>query len=159
MRAYVIAPPTIWGLATGRLVDAGLQNPITTGLLAISRFAIARGSFGIVGPGANLWSSIEVNDRTLFSLSMFQNFYITFSAVANLFLVIFNATAIEGKEIAGGSAYYFASNGDIATKDWMTKAAQALHKYGALKSSEINEFTPEETKKVPNLPSIWPSHL
>lgn len=154
MKAYVIAPPVIWGLATGRLVDAGLQNPVTSGLLVMSRLAVARGSFGIVGPSANVWSAVEVNDRMLFSFSIIHKHHIHFSVVANLFLVIFNTTVIDGKEIAGGSAYYFASNGDLVSKDMMTKAAQALHKYGALKSGEVTEFTPDELKKVSNSSSV-----
>lgn len=157
MKAYIIAPPIIWGLATGRLVDAGLQNPVMSGLLVMSRLAIYRGSFGIVGPGLNVWSAIEVNDR-MFSLIVSHDPYIHFSIVANLFLVIFSAVVIEGKEIAGGSAYYFASNGDLVFKDMTTKAAQALHKYGALKSGEPTEFTSDEMKKVTNPSSIRPSH-
>lgn len=158
MKAYVIAPPNIWGLATGKLVDAGLQNPVMTPLLIVSRLAMARGTYGVNGPGVNLWSMCEVHDGMSLSLSTLQKVYIPFSAVANLHLLIFNATALEGKEIAGGSTYYFCANGDLAMGDWMRKAAQALHKYGGIKSSELVEFTPEEKQKVPNPSSVWPSH-
>lgn len=66
IRSYIVAPPFIWGLATGRLVDAGLQNPVTTGVLALSRIAIARGRVSFIGPQLNTWSTVEVNERELF---------------------------------------------------------------------------------------------
>ncbi|TCD60872.1 hypothetical protein EIP91_009378 [Steccherinum ochraceum] len=133
IKAYVTAPPMIWGLATGKLVDAGLQNPVQTGLLVIGRFSVLRGQYGRFGPQKNLWSTIEVHD------------------LADLHVALFNQAVLEGKKIAGGSAYYFSANGDVATADWAPLVAKALHKYGALKSAEITPFSAEELKKWPVL--------
>lgn len=62
IKAYVVAPPLIYGLTSGPLVDAGLQNPVATGLLIYSRCSQAKGSFGFVGPQENIWSVIDVHD-------------------------------------------------------------------------------------------------
>ncbi|TCD67483.1 hypothetical protein EIP91_012344 [Steccherinum ochraceum] len=137
LKAYVTAPPLVWGSATGKLVDAGLQNPIQTSLLVIGRMAITRGQFGRVGPQKNMWSTIEVHD------------------LADLHVEIFNKAVLEGKDIAGGSAYYFSANGDVVFADWLSLVAKALHKYGALKSADMTPFTDEEIQKWPILLAVF----
>lgn len=69
-------------------------------------------------------------------------------AVADLHVTLFDQAVLEGKNITGGSAYYFSANGDVATADWAPLVAKALHKYGALKTAEITPFSAEELQKV-----------
>ena len=148
VKAYVTAPPLIWGLATGKLVDAGLQNPVQTGLLVIGRICVERGQFGSVGAQKNAWSTIEVHDRRCSCVHSVLKMLIYLFVVADLHVMLFTQAYLEGKNIAGGSAYYFSANGDVVTKDWLPVAAKALHKYGALKTAEIKPFTAEELQKV-----------
>ncbi|TCD67969.1 hypothetical protein EIP91_011770 [Steccherinum ochraceum] len=133
LKAYVVAPPLIWGMATGKLADAGLQNPVQSGLLVLGRLSIQRGQVGCVGPMKNVWSTIEVHD------------------LADLYITLFNQVVLEGKNVAGGSAYYFTANGDVVTGDWMPIVAQALHKFGALKTAEITPLSMDELQKWPVL--------
>ncbi|KAH8102172.1 hypothetical protein BXZ70DRAFT_1006786 [Cristinia sonorae] len=136
LKAYIVAPPLIWGLAKGILVDAGISNPVTTVLLVMSRFCIRRGTFGFVGEFANILSTIEVHD------------------LARLFITLFDATVIEKRDVACGPVYYFASNGDVVAKEFFSKLAEALYKHGALKSGEITQYTEEEIKQYPVLPGF-----
>ena len=62
VRVYIIAPSGVYGLATGKLVDAGIQNPVPTWVLLSSKIAAARGQLGKIGPGTNLWSTVEIHD-------------------------------------------------------------------------------------------------
>ncbi|TCD67492.1 hypothetical protein EIP91_012353 [Steccherinum ochraceum] len=132
VKAYVIAPPLIYGLASGRFVDAGLQNPVPTGILLSARVAIERGSFAQAGPAKNIWSTVEIHD------------------IANLELQIFNSV-LEGKTIASGSAYYTGVDGDIVMGDLFKEIAAALHANGKIKSPEPTELTQEEFGKWPVL--------
>ncbi|TCD61922.1 hypothetical protein EIP91_007714 [Steccherinum ochraceum] len=129
VKTYNIAPPLVWGLATGALVDAGLQSPVPTCIVIMSRLAIFRGQFGYAGPMLNSWSTVEVHD------------------LARLELMIFDAVVLEGKEIAGGNAYYFTANGDAVSKEWIPKLAEALYKGGAIKTPDVSDVTPEELQK------------
>lgn len=151
VKAYVVAPPLIYGLTSGPLVDAGLQNPVATGLLIYSRCAQAKGSFGFVGPQENIWSVIDVHDRKPHTIKHATgcNWVLTVvSVVTKFYLTIFNTVVLDGKTIAGGNAYYFPTGGDISAKTFMTKIAEALHEFGGLKSAEIIPYTPEELAKV-----------
>ncbi|THH30481.1 hypothetical protein EUX98_g3696 [Antrodiella citrinella] len=133
LKSYILAPPLIWGLATGRFVDAGLQNPAFSSIKLLSRIVKRRGVFGFVGPQLNAWSTIEVHD------------------LAQLIVTMFNTVVIKHKEIAGGKAYYFSANGDVVSKEYLSRIAHAMHKYGLTKTADITEFTPEEIAKWPIL--------
>ncbi|THH28631.1 hypothetical protein EUX98_g5553 [Antrodiella citrinella] len=126
VKAYIIAPSLIWGLATGRFVDAGLQNPVLTSLKFVGWIMKPRGIFGAVGPQLNAWTTVEIHE------------------VSQLYMILFTAVVIDNKEIAGGKAYYFAGSDDAVAKDFMSRMAVAMHKYGALKTAEITPFTPDE---------------
>ena len=67
--------------------------------------------------------------------------------MAELQVTIFNAAFFDGN-IAGGSVYYFAANGEIAFKDVLTRIAKALHKYGLLKTDQIDQLSSEDLAKV-----------
>ncbi|KAH8094661.1 hypothetical protein BXZ70DRAFT_352304 [Cristinia sonorae] len=132
VRVYVVAPPFIYGLATGVLVDAGIQNPVPLGFYFVSNYAVLRGTFGLVGPNKNICSLIEVHD------------------LARFFVTLFNAV-LDGKQIAGGKAYYTTVDGEVVSRDYQIKLAEVLHELGYLKTAEITEYTAEELAKWPFL--------
>ncbi|TCD65049.1 hypothetical protein EIP91_003287 [Steccherinum ochraceum] len=139
IRAYVVAPPFIYGLATGRFVDAGLQNPVPTAVMVLARMACERGVFGRVGEAGNVWSAVEAHlvPRTSF-------------IVAKLELHIFTSV-LEGKPLASGQAYYTGVDGEVVVRDVFAQIAAALHETGKLASAEITQLTPEEIAKWPIL--------
>ncbi|KAG6888925.1 hypothetical protein C0995_004938 [Termitomyces sp. Mi166 len=55
VKTYIVLPGTIYGLATGPLVDLGLQNPHSQQIPAMVKIALQRGEAGYVGLGKNVW--------------------------------------------------------------------------------------------------------
>ena len=151
VRTFVIAPPIVWGLAKSKLVDAGIQNPVTPILLLLGRFSYLRGRVGFVGPQLNVQTVVEVNDGASFLRPLAESLSALLTpahVVADLHVKLFDAVVVQNKNIAGGYSYYFASSGDVKTKDVITNAAKALHKYKVLETDEINQLTEEDYKKA-----------
>jgi len=63
VKTYIVIPPTIYGLAKTRFVDAGIQNPHSMQLPSLIEAALDRGQAGMIGEGKNVWSSVEVHER------------------------------------------------------------------------------------------------
>ncbi|KAJ6624186.1 NAD-binding protein [Mycena sp. CBHHK59/15] len=62
VKSYIILPSTIYGLATGTLVDMSVQNPHSQQVPSLINAALDRGQAGIVGEGKNLWPNVEINE-------------------------------------------------------------------------------------------------
>ena len=60
--SYIILPSTIWGLASGPLVDAGIVNPQSIQIPALIRASLGRGRAGMVGEGKNLWPNVNIDE-------------------------------------------------------------------------------------------------
>lgn len=73
--------------------------------------------------------------------------------VASFYIAIFNTVVLDKKDIPGGGTYYFPADGDVVTKDFLSEIATYLHEFGAIKSAEITQYTPEEIGKVTS--SSW----
>ncbi|TCD67904.1 hypothetical protein EIP91_011838 [Steccherinum ochraceum] len=132
VKAYVIIPTLVYGLATGRFVDAGVQNPVPTSVMLLDAIRQARGVFGRVGPAKNIYATIEVHD------------------LARLYLAIIDAI-LEKKQIAGGSAYYTAVDGEVALAEFTQALASGFHESGVTDTAAVTEITAEEYKKWPFL--------
>jgi hypothetical protein len=61
-RTYIILPSMIYGMATGRLVELGIQNPHSLQIPAVIKSSIARGQAGMVGMGKNIWPNVDIDD-------------------------------------------------------------------------------------------------
>ncbi|KAJ2922843.1 hypothetical protein H1R20_g14259, partial [Candolleomyces eurysporus] len=62
VKTYIVLPSTIYGRATGPLVDAGLQNPRSQQIPQLVDAALARGRAGFFGKGANIWPNVHILD-------------------------------------------------------------------------------------------------
>lgn len=62
VRAYIIAPSTVWGLAVGPLVDLGVQNAISMQIPVLMDASVDRGQGGMIGAGKNLWGNVNIED-------------------------------------------------------------------------------------------------
>jgi hypothetical protein len=51
VKSYIILPPTVFGIAHGMLVDAGIQNPYSMKIPFAIQQAIRRKAGGVVGEG------------------------------------------------------------------------------------------------------------
>lgn len=65
-RTHIILPPTIYGLANGKLVDIGAQNRHSIQIPGFIKYTIARGEVGIVGEGKNIWPNVALGEGGFF---------------------------------------------------------------------------------------------
>ena len=79
--------------------------------------------------------------------------------MADLHLKIFTDVFFENKNIAGGGNYYFAANGDVQTKEYLSRMVKSMYKYGMLKTDEVDQIRDEEFKKVYSCLPLWHSFL
>jgi hypothetical protein len=66
VKTYIVLPSSIYGLATGPLVDAGIQNPSSIQIPWTIGAALDRGQVGMVGPGKNIWPNVHIDDGKVF---------------------------------------------------------------------------------------------
>ena len=62
VKTYIVLPGTIWGIASGRLVDLGLQNAHSQQVPGLVKIGIERGQGGVVGLGKNIWPHVHISD-------------------------------------------------------------------------------------------------
>jgi hypothetical protein len=66
VKTYIVLPSTIYGIATGSLVDAGLQNPFSQQIPQLIKLSLKRGRAGMVGEGRNIWPNVHIHDGRQF---------------------------------------------------------------------------------------------
>ncbi|KAG6892211.1 hypothetical protein C0992_001465, partial [Termitomyces sp. T32_za158] len=64
VKTYIILPSTIYGLASNKLVDLGIQNPHSIQIPALIDVSLNRGQGGMVGEGKNIWPNVHIDDST-----------------------------------------------------------------------------------------------
>jgi len=132
VKTYFVIPSTIYGFASGKLVDLGVQNTRSIQIpLAISA-SIARKRAGYVGQGLSVWPDVQIDD------------------MADLYIVLYDAIR-EGKAGHGREGFYFGENGHYLFKDVSAKIGEALYDLGVSETPEPNAFTEEEYKQNPPL--------
>ncbi|KAJ7727296.1 hypothetical protein DFH07DRAFT_231635 [Mycena maculata] len=97
VKTYIILPSTIYGFASGPLVENGLQNPRSQQIPRLVDVGLARGQGGMVGKGKNWWGNVHIDD------------------VADLYLRVFDllTEASPPPDFAHGRAgFYFGENGE-----------------------------------------------
>ncbi|KAF9443686.1 NAD(P)-binding protein [Macrolepiota fuliginosa MF-IS2] len=133
VRAYIIAPATIYGIASGKFVDAGLQNKHSIQLPTLIGASIDRGQAGMVGTGVNIWPNVHVDD------------------VADLYIDIYNAIKSKPDAIGHGrDGFYFGLNGEHTLYDVSKELGRALVALGKSSKEEPTTFTKEEIDKYFN---------
>ncbi|KAA1475297.1 NAD(P)-binding protein [Dentipellis sp. KUC8613] len=130
-RTYIILPGTVYGLATGKLVDAGIINHRSMQIPDLIRASLDRGQGGVIGEGKNVWPNVEIHD------------------VAQLFIVVFDAALAHSEHPSphGREGYFFAENGEHQLLDVYKAIAKALYELGKGKSPEPTRYTDEEVMK------------
>jgi hypothetical protein len=59
-------PSAVYGLATGRPVDLGIQNTQSMQIPMLVKAALDRGRAGMIGAGKNIWPHVEVHEGANF---------------------------------------------------------------------------------------------
>ncbi|KAF9453420.1 NAD(P)-binding protein [Macrolepiota fuliginosa MF-IS2] len=129
VKAYLVAPSTIYGLANGRLVQAGIANNRSMQVPALIRAALDRQRAGMIGKGVNIWPNVHIDD------------------VADLYIAIFNATLSNPHTGHGREGYYFGENGEHTLYDVGREIGHVLVELGKSSVAEPTTFTQEEVNK------------
>ncbi|KAJ7158829.1 hypothetical protein C8R46DRAFT_1110467 [Mycena filopes] len=139
VKTYIILPSTIYGFASGPLVEAGLQNPRSQQIPTLVDVSLQRKQGGTVGKGKNWWGNVHIDD------------------VADLYLHIFDLLpkSSHPPEFAHGRAgFYFAENGEHTLHSVGEAIAEVLSGMG-MGSPTPTTFTPHETRLYfPNSTSL-----
>jgi len=133
VRSYIILPSTIFGIATGKLVDLGIQHAHSQQLPALIKAALVRGQAGMVGEGKNIWPHVHIDE------------------VADLYIVLFNSIMSNPATGHGREGYYISENGEYNYYEAVKAVAEALVSKGLTKSLEPTSFTEEDYRKRPLL--------
>jgi len=134
VKSYIVLPSTIYGIATGKLVDLGIQHPYSQQLPMHIKASMARGQAGMVGEGKNIWPHVHIDE------------------VTDLYIVLYNSIVSESTVVGHGrEGYYFGENGEYAHYEAAKAVSEALVAKGLGKSLEPTPFTDSELNQKPIL--------
>ncbi|EIW84032.1 NAD(P)-binding protein [Coniophora puteana RWD-64-598 SS2] len=132
-KTYIILPSTIYGLATGPLVDHKISNDHSVQVPALIKAGVVRKQGGVVNEGLNRWPCVHIND------------------CVDLYLTVLDAI-LAGKPVGHGrEGLYFGENGEYQAYALAKTVAQVLAEVGKGQSREPIPFTAEEYEKAPSL--------
>ncbi|KAF9531405.1 NAD(P)-binding protein [Crepidotus variabilis] len=137
VRAYIILPSTIYGIATGPLVEQGIQNPFSQQVPMLIRVSARRGRAGMVGQGKNIWPNVHIND------------------VAQLYVTLLDSIRKNPSTGHGRDGYYFGENGEHTLYEVSKAIGDVLVAEGKADNREPTPFTKAELEKqYPGLISL-----
>ncbi|EGO24512.1 hypothetical protein SERLADRAFT_467949 [Serpula lacrymans var. lacrymans S7.9] len=133
VKTFIVLPSTIYGIASGPLVDLGVQHSHSQQIPALVKASLDRGQGGMVGEGKNLWPNVHVDD------------------ISDLFIAVYDAATKNqptGGQVGHGlEGFYFGENGEHRLYDISKTVSQVLYDLGKGKSPEPTTFTEEELLK------------
>ncbi|KAF7336223.1 hypothetical protein MVEN_02170100 [Mycena venus] len=129
IKSYIILPSTIYGLATGRLVDLGIQNPHSMQIPSLISAALDRGQAGMVGDGKNLWPNVEIHE------------------LADLYTTLYDKIVSDADTGHGRNGFYFGASGEHSLYDVSKAIGTALVALGKSESEEPTTFTQADLDK------------
>ncbi|KAF5336566.1 hypothetical protein D9611_006508 [Ephemerocybe angulata] len=129
VKTYIILPSTIYGLASSKLVDLGIQNRHSVQIPHLIRAAIDRGRGGMVGPGKNIWPNVHITE------------------IADVYMTVLNAILHNKNPGHGREGLYFGENGEYTMYQLAKRISEVLVELGLGKDSEPSPFTTEEIDK------------
>lgn len=62
LKTHIILPPTIYGIASGSLVDLKVQNSHSQQIPGLIKVSLDRRQGGMVGAGKNMWPNVHIDD-------------------------------------------------------------------------------------------------
>ncbi|VDB86894.1 unnamed protein product [Peniophora sp. CBMAI 1063] len=122
VRSYIVLPSTVWGILTGKLVDAGIANSHSIQIPAAIKASIRKGQGAMIGLGENEWLHVEIHE------------------LADLYIRLLNA-AVAGTVPHGRDGQYIGENGVYRLKDTAAAYTRALHAAGRSRTAEPESFT------------------
>ncbi|PPQ67531.1 hypothetical protein CVT25_006072 [Psilocybe cyanescens] len=116
----------IWGIASGALVEKGIQNPHSIQVPDLIRASLAL-----------RWVAIALREADADDLTV----------VADLYIVLFNSIRVDASTGHGREGIYFGENGEHRMYQVAKAIAEALVTLGRSDNPEPSSFTKEETDK------------
>ncbi|RDB25814.1 Uncharacterized protein C2A9.02 [Hypsizygus marmoreus] len=129
VKTYIVLPSTIYGIASGALVDLGLQNAHSQQVPGLIKVSIDRGQGGMVGLGKNVWPHVHIREIT------------------DLYILLFDYILSHKPLAHGRQGFYFGENGEYTVYELAKAISEALYHQGKAKSSKPSSFTEEEIKE------------
>jgi len=133
VKTYIILPSTVYGIATGKIADLGVQHLHSIQLPVLVRASLARGQAAIVGEGKNIWPNVEIGE------------------IADLYIVLYDSIVSNPATAHGRQGFYFGENGEYTQYEAAKAISEALLAYGKVEISEPTALTEEEYKERPLL--------
>ncbi|KIY44022.1 NAD(P)-binding protein [Fistulina hepatica ATCC 64428] len=127
-KTYIILPSTIYGIATGPLVDAGIQNPYSIQIPSLIKAALDRGRAGMVGAGKAVWPHVHIDE------------------LSDLYMLVFDG-ALAGTIGHGRDGFYFGASGEYSWLELAQAIGKATVAVGRASDPEPVTFTDEEVIK------------
>ncbi|KAI9061107.1 NAD-P-binding protein [Trametes sanguinea] len=130
VRAHIILPSTIYGIAEGSLFDAGVSNRHSIQIPLLIKGSLDRKRAGVVGLGKALWPDVHISD------------------VADLYIVLFDsAVSNPDKTGHGWEGFYFGENGEHSWYQISRAIGDALVELGITDDPEPTPFSKDELIK------------
>ena len=141
-------PSTIYGIASGRLADEGIQNKQSVQIPSIIRASLGRKRGGMVGNGLNIWNNVHIGDGTSegCNAQIFADKR-TGPSVSNLYIVIYDAIKSNPDSVPHGrEGFYIGENGEHTLHEVGKRVAEELVALGKATDPVPTPFTEEEIK-------------
>ncbi|KAF8066914.1 NAD(P)-binding protein [Lyophyllum atratum] len=129
VKTYIIVPSTIYGIASGTLVDHRIQNVYSMQIPSLIDACLDRGQGGMVGQGKNIWPNVHIDD------------------VADLFPILYDCIKTNPATAHGRDGFYFGENGEHTLYEVGKAMSEYLVAIGKGKSGEPTTFTQQELDK------------
>ncbi|CDO74489.1 hypothetical protein BN946_scf184979.g44 [Trametes cinnabarina] len=130
VRAHIILPSTIYGIAQGSLFDAGVSNRHSIQIPQIIKASLDRKQAGVVGLGKAIWPDVHIHD------------------VADLYIVLFDSIVSKPAQTGHGwDGFYFGENGEHTWYQISRAIGEAFVELGISKDPEPTSFSKDELVK------------
>jgi len=146
VKVYIILPSTIYGIATGELVERGIQNPHSQQVPMLIRAALGRSRAGMIGQGKNFWPNVNIDEGKDKIYSSRTGWLIHYS-VADLYIVLYDSIVANPATGHGREGFYFGVNGEHTLYDVGKAIGEALVAIGKADDPEPTTFTEEDIAK------------
>ena len=64
VKVHIVVLASVFGVATGKLVELGIQNAHSIMIPMLAQIALARGEVGMIGQGKNIMPNVHIDDGT-----------------------------------------------------------------------------------------------
>ncbi|KAF7348993.1 hypothetical protein MVEN_01420300 [Mycena venus] len=129
IKSYIILPSTIYGVATGPLVDRGIQNSHSIQIPSLISASLDRGQAGMVGEGKNLWPNVEIHE------------------LADLYAMLYDNIVANTDTGHGRNGFYFGASGEHSLYDVARAIGEVLVALGKSESAEPTTFSQADLDK------------